>query len=65
MVWNMFKVNNKGTRTTPVAFILAPVSLLLTSSVSIVSFEQVNADLDNVKGTVMQILKLLYMFVFM
>ena len=44
----MFKVNNKDTRTTPVAFILALVSLLLTSSVSIVSFEQVSADLDNV-----------------
>ena len=43
----MFKVNNKDTRTTPVAFILALVSLL-TSTVSIVSFEQVNSDLDNV-----------------
>ena len=44
----MFKVNNKDTRTTPIANVL--VSLFLTSntfhtcsSVSIVTFEQVNA----------------------
>ena len=50
----MFKVNNKDTRTTPIVVVL--VSLLLTLNifhtlfyVSIVNFEQVNADYKRTK----------------
>ena len=39
----MFKVSNKDTRTTPAYFTLC-------SSVSVVSFEQVNAGLDKVSS---------------
>ena len=53
-MWNIFKVNNKDTRTTPLASFWCLYSKLWTyftpfSMVSIASFELVNADLENSK----------------
>ena len=50
--WNMFKVNNNDTRTTPLAY----TYFTPCSSVSVVNFEQANADWSNIASFLSKVL---------